>query len=105
MPMKQYNPSDEVDFVIIGSGAGGGVMAKKLSEAGFSCVVLEQGPWASFGHEESANKDELFNRFPSPEEQLLSDPQQTGLDLPPQCQREGASRSTIPMAASSAAAP
>jgi choline dehydrogenase-like flavoprotein len=72
--MKQYNPSDEVDFVIIGSGAGGGVMAKKLSEAGFSCVVLEQGPWASFGHEESANKDELLNRFPADEERLLSDP-------------------------------
>jgi choline dehydrogenase-like flavoprotein len=71
---KKFDPNEEVDFVIIGSGAGGGVMAKKLSQAGFSCVVLEQGPWASYGHEESANKDELLNRFPSPEQQLLSNP-------------------------------
>ena len=29
--MKKYNPSEEVDFVVIGSGAAGGVMAKQLS--------------------------------------------------------------------------
>ena len=40
---KKYDPNEEVDFVIIGSGAGGGVMAKKLSQAGFSCVVLVMG--------------------------------------------------------------
>ena len=74
MPMKKYNPSEEVDFLVIGSGAGGGVMAKKLSQAGFSVVVLEQGGWGSYGHEESANKDELLNRFPQDREKLLSDP-------------------------------
>src|SRR3984957_8426072 len=74
MPMKKYNPSEEVDFVVIGSGAGGGVMAKKLSQAGFSVVVLEQGPWGSYGREESANKDELLNRFPQESAMLLSDP-------------------------------
>ena len=74
MPMKKYEPSEEVDFVVIGSGAGGGVMAKKLSQAGFSVVVLEQGGWGSYGHEESANKDELLNRFPADREKLLSDP-------------------------------
>ena len=36
---------DKVDFVIIGSGAAGGIMAKELSIAGFSVVVLEQGPY------------------------------------------------------------
>ena len=71
---KKYDPNEEVDFVIIGSGAGGGVMAKKLSQAGFSCVVLEQGGWGSYGKEESANKDELVNRFPADDDMLLSDP-------------------------------
>ena len=38
-----YNTREEVDFVIIGSGAAGGIIAKELSTAGFSTVVLEQG--------------------------------------------------------------
>ena len=32
------------DFCIIGSGAGGGVCALKLVEAGFDVLVLEEGP-------------------------------------------------------------
>jgi choline dehydrogenase-like flavoprotein len=32
------------DFCIIGSGAGGGVCALKLTEAGFDVLVLEEGP-------------------------------------------------------------
>ena len=44
--MRQYTPNTEVDFVVIGSGAAGGIMAKQLSQAGFSVVVLEQGPWS-----------------------------------------------------------
>ena len=40
-----YKPSEEVDFVIIGSGAAGGVLAKELSTNGFRVVVLEQGPY------------------------------------------------------------
>jgi choline dehydrogenase-like flavoprotein len=50
-----YQPSDAVDFVIIGAGAAGGVMSKELSSAGFRVVVLEQGPWlkaADFRHDE-----------------------------------------------------
>jgi choline dehydrogenase-like flavoprotein len=53
--MKTYHPSDEVDFLIVGSGSAGGVMARELSRAGFSVVVLEQGPWlteADFKHDE-----------------------------------------------------
>jgi choline dehydrogenase-like flavoprotein len=51
-------PIDEpVDFVIIGSGAAGGVLAKELSTNGFKVVVLEQGPYrraADFTHDELA---------------------------------------------------
>lgn len=50
-----FRPSDEVDFVIVGSGASGGVLAKELSVAGFDVVVLEQGPYrraGDFTHDE-----------------------------------------------------
>src|SRR5688572_24311176 len=53
--MKTYAPTEEVDFVIIGSGAAGGVMARELSRGGFSVVVLEQGPWLTerdFSHDD-----------------------------------------------------
>jgi choline dehydrogenase-like flavoprotein len=53
--LPQYKTSDEVDFVIVGSGAAGGIMAKELSTNGFRVVVLEQGPRlteADFGHNE-----------------------------------------------------
>ncbi|HEY9289188.1 MAG TPA: GMC family oxidoreductase [Candidatus Dormibacteraeota bacterium] len=43
--MREYRPSEEVDFCIIGSGAGGGVLAERLARFGFSVVVLEAGPW------------------------------------------------------------
>ena len=51
----RYQPSETVDFVIVGSGAAGGIMAKELSTRGFSVVVLEQGPRISpsrFEHDE-----------------------------------------------------
>src|SRR2546430_12927790 len=51
----RYKTSDEVDFVIVGSGAAGGILAKELSTNGFRVVVLEQGPYlteADFTHNE-----------------------------------------------------
>lgn len=54
-PNVTYKPSDEVDFVIVGSGAAGGVLAKELSTNGFRVVVLEQGPYlteSDFIHDE-----------------------------------------------------
>ena len=37
-----YALDDAVDFVIVGSGSAGGILAKELSTNGFSVVVLEQ---------------------------------------------------------------
>jgi choline dehydrogenase-like flavoprotein len=51
----RYKTSEEVDFVIVGSGAAGGILAKELSTSGFRVVVLEQGPYlteADFTHNE-----------------------------------------------------
>jgi len=42
--VKRYRDAEEVDFVVIGSGAAGAVIARELSRAGFSVVVMEQGP-------------------------------------------------------------
>src|ERR1043166_10031263 len=52
----KYKTSDVVDFVIVGSGAAGGVLAKELSTKGFSVVVLEQGPYL---HESDFSHDEI----------------------------------------------
>jgi choline dehydrogenase-like flavoprotein len=51
----KYALKDKVDFVIVGSGASGGILAKELSSNGFKVVVLEQGPFLvekDFGHDE-----------------------------------------------------
>src|SRR6478736_7956301 len=72
--MKTYTPDTEVDFVVIGSGAAGGIMAKQLSTAGFSVVVLEQGGWGKFGRDWEYTKDELVNGNPAPADRLMSDP-------------------------------
>jgi len=49
-------PIDEpVDFVVIGSGSAGGIIAKELSTNGFKVVVLEQGKYrtaSDFNHDE-----------------------------------------------------
>jgi len=38
----KFKTREEVDFVIVGSGTAGGVLARELSTNGFSVVVLEQ---------------------------------------------------------------
>ncbi|MGC2201331.1 MAG: GMC family oxidoreductase [Stellaceae bacterium] len=43
IPMRCYRDEDEVDFAIVGTGAGGGTLACKLAEAGFSVVALDAG--------------------------------------------------------------
>ncbi|MBI4500915.1 MAG: GMC family oxidoreductase [Gemmatimonadetes bacterium] len=51
----RFSTQETVDFVIVGSGAAGGIIAKELSTAGLKVVVLEQGPWLKqedFRHDE-----------------------------------------------------
>ena len=51
----KFKTREEVDFVIVGSGTAGGVLARELSTNGFSVVVLEQGQYrtaADFKHDE-----------------------------------------------------
>ena len=43
--MREYAESETVDFAIVGTGAGGGTLACKLAEAGFSVVALDAGPY------------------------------------------------------------
>ncbi|EAY71905.1 Choline dehydrogenase [Burkholderia dolosa AU0158] len=44
-PMRMYRDDDAVDFVIVGTGAGGGTLACRLAEHGFSVVALDAGAW------------------------------------------------------------
>ncbi len=44
IPMRHYAPSDEVDYAIVGTGAGGGVLAQRLARAGFRVVAFDAGP-------------------------------------------------------------
>ncbi|MGH9908333.1 MAG: GMC family oxidoreductase [Pyrinomonadaceae bacterium] len=43
VPMRDLS-REEVDFCIVGAGAGGGVLGAKLAEAGMSVVILDAGP-------------------------------------------------------------
>jgi choline dehydrogenase-like flavoprotein len=45
VPMRQHGESEPVDFAIVGAGAGGATLAAKLTEAGFSVVVFDAGPF------------------------------------------------------------
>jgi len=67
--MRRYRPADEVDFVVVGSGAAGGVVARELSRNGFSVVVLEQGPWLT---ENDFRHDEFWGGDVHPEKSLTN---------------------------------
>ncbi len=72
--MVQFTPATQVDFVIVGSGAAGGILAKQIATAGFTVIVLEQGGWGQYGREHEYTKDEWLNNNLAPDDRLLSDP-------------------------------
>ncbi|HUW80302.1 MAG TPA: GMC family oxidoreductase, partial [Acidocella sp.] len=45
IPMREYAHDTEVDFAVIGTGAGGGTLAARLAELGFSVIAFEAGPY------------------------------------------------------------
>jgi choline dehydrogenase-like flavoprotein len=58
--LPKFALNKPVDFIIIGGGGAGGVVAKELSTAGFEVVVLEQGPYIrpeEFVHDELRFRD------------------------------------------------
>ena len=44
-PMRRYSPDEEIDYLIVGVGAAGGVLLQRLARAGFRVVALEAGPF------------------------------------------------------------
>ena len=59
VPMRDL-AREEVDFCVVGAGAGGGVIGAKLAEAGFSVVILDAGahwnPGKDFVSDEMASR-------------------------------------------------
>ena len=55
-----FPTNEPVDFLVVGAGAAGGVVAKELAIAGFRVVVLEQGPYL---REKDYSHDEIKYTF------------------------------------------
>jgi choline dehydrogenase-like flavoprotein len=54
--MVRFAEKTQVDFVVVGGGGAGAIVANELSTAGLQVVLLEQGPYL---HENDFEHDEL----------------------------------------------
>lgn len=58
VPMREYRDTEPVDFAIVGTGAGGGTLAARLAEQGFSVIAFDAGgyfrPLEDFASDETA---------------------------------------------------
>jgi choline dehydrogenase-like flavoprotein len=45
VPMRHFGENEEIDYLIVGVGAGGGVLLQRLARAGFRVLGLEAGPF------------------------------------------------------------
>jgi choline dehydrogenase-like flavoprotein len=63
-PMRRHALDDEVDAVVIGTGAGGGPLLSRLAAGGLRVVALEAGAWwdpASFAADEQEQEALFWN--------------------------------------------
>jgi choline dehydrogenase-like flavoprotein len=86
-PQKHYKLTDRVDFVVVGCGASGSVLARELAQNGFSVVVLEQGPYMTpdeFTHDEYKNwmQSALSNNFRKQPNTFRKTPQDKAVKQP-----------------------
>jgi choline dehydrogenase-like flavoprotein len=83
----RFPEREPVDFVIVGAGAAGGILARELAGAGFDVVVLEQGPFrqaADFTHDEIAVmlQGELLGGGPEVHQQTFRDDESKVAEVP-----------------------
>jgi choline dehydrogenase-like flavoprotein len=61
--MFKRKANRHINAIVIGAGAGGGIVAKELAAAGLSVVLFERGRWMSW---EDSNNDELISQYTFP---------------------------------------
>ncbi len=68
VPMREYDDAEAVDFVVVGTGAGGGPVIAGLAEQGYSVVGFDAGPYfrplEDFASDETRAGEALLERRP-----------------------------------------